>query len=83
MTTVTRPKRYQVRCYYDGALAPEFDATAHRAAGRTSQASGMNFLTNRRDLSWPCVNEAAASELRQRLAACPEVTIINPVRSPT
>lgn len=76
---ITKPPiKIKVRCFYDGTLAPKFDATVHRAAGRTSQASGMNFLTNRRDLSWSCANEADAAELRQRLATCPEVRVDPP-----
>ena len=55
--------------------AVAFDATVHRAAGRISDDSGMNCMTDQRDLGWYCKDEAEATELRQRLATCPEVTV--------
>ncbi len=64
-----------IRCYYNSSLWPEFDATVHHAVGRDSDFAGMNNC-GRRDLGWFTLGIGEADRILERLATCPEVTIV-------
>ena len=65
-----------VRCHDDSSLRFDFDNVLFHLVGRISDDSGTNFLSGERDHGWHCYDKAEADRIRQRLATCPEVTVV-------
>ncbi len=73
---MTPGTRIKVRChYYKCSSESILDELIHKAVGRVSDFSGFDTKSGKRVLGWSCKDEAEATELRKRLASCPEVTV--------
>lgn len=66
----------KVRCHYDESLGLDFARVVEQAVGREAGGAGTGICKGRRDMIWAVDSEADADELRERLASCPEVTIV-------
>ena len=65
----------QVRCQYFTSLGLDFDSVVEHCVGRVADFGGFSSC-GQRDLGWSVNSKAEADRIRQRLATCPEVTIV-------
>lgn len=71
---------HEVRCHYDVSLYPKFDEVLYHLVGRVSNDSGARGFgpgcAGQRDHGWKCYDETEVARVKDRLATCPEVTIV-------